>query len=503
MTQKLVLFALILFCAQQLTAQSITAKVIDSQSGEGLPYANIVIDKENSITNAEGNFTIQEKHSAGNPEITVSYLGYTTMRLSVAQLKDRKYIIKLTAGTFELETVHISNTKPNADSIMAGVRRNLAHNYKLVTDPSKNMLFYREGITFKPVQVNAEITKSTGFSKQALKTTNKELKEFTANLVSHPPQEFTEMLCNYYTETKKVNDKPVFHSKFEVIKAIKLKDKNRAVSLTEIQQLASGILFQHLDSTKYYRIKSGLFSSRDTLPLGKHANKKTTKKSRIELTSAKSDVTGFMYENTLLHTANLNFITNRDLYDYMYQGAVQSGNQYVYVLKFKPKKSKAKYTGTLYISDNDYAVIKAEYELADGKKLSGINLKFLLGIKQAENLNRGTVLFKERENGAGYYLQYAAEETGEYIYINRPLKFIEITDDDKDVAAFDLKVETNILNKREYFSMSQSAITETAFDTAKEADFKYTFLDSYDPNLWKEYSAIEPLEEMKRFKTLE
>jgi hypothetical protein len=34
----------------------------------------------------------------------------------------------------------------------------------------------------------------------------------------------------------------------------------------------------------------------------------------------------------------------------------------------------------------------------------------------------------------------------------------------------------------------------------KEDDFKYLTIKAYDPKIWKDYNAIEPLEEMKRFK---
>jgi hypothetical protein len=34
------------------------------------------------------------------------------------------------------------------------------------------------------------------------------------------------------------------------------------------------MMLQHLDSTKYYRVKSGLFGSRDTISLRKDYNKK-------------------------------------------------------------------------------------------------------------------------------------------------------------------------------------------------------------------------------------
>ena len=504
MTRNLFIYLFALLGIQAAIAQNITAKVADAESGEGLPYANIEINGENIVSNAEGSFAIPQKNSADDVLVNVSFLGYHSTSATVAEIKANQFTVKLKPGFFELETVTISNVKPNGDSIIVAVKRNLANNYRRATEPSKNMLFYRETNFFMPVKLNVEITKSTGYTKETLKSTNNQLKAFTSNLVSHPPKEFKELICNYYTALKTDKGNTWTYGKFDVVKGIKIKDKNRAVSINEMQEKASGILFQHLDTTKYYRIKSGLFGSRDTIPIGRGATKKGKKKVKTsELTSATSELYGVMNNANFTNSNKYDFVTNHELYNYFYEGAVQSGNQYVYVLRFSPKKSKAKYTGTLYVSDTDYAVVKADYQLAEGKTLGGVNLKFLLGVKQSENVSKGTLIFKERAEGAGYFLQYASITTGEYIYLNRPLKFIEITDVEKDVVAFELKVEINMQNKQEYFNMSQAAITEAEFDATKEKEFSYLQLDSYDPNIWKEYSAIEPLEEMKKFKAVE
>lgn len=505
MTRFFLVCLLHLLGAHLVTAQSVVGKVIDLESGSGLPYANIEINGDNIVSNADGNFTVSERNNVDDLMLTVSFLGYNTTRVSIAQFKKSQFTVKLQPVVFELETVNISNTKPNADSIMAYVKRHLARNYKRPDKPAKNMLFYRESTSFKPVKLKVDITKSTGFTKNGLKDTNNQLQALTSNLVSHPPQEFTEMLCNYYTATKTVNTKPLLYPKFEVVKAVKLRDKNRGVSLNEMQEMASGILFQHLDSTKYYRIKSGLFGSRDTIPLHKKQVKKNKSKvANPQLTSVRGEVMLFMSKNTPGQYSDLDFVTRQELYDYVYQGAIPyTDNKFVYIIKFKPKKSAAKYAGTLYVCDTDYAIVKASYDLAEGKTAGGVNLKFFLGVKQSDNVSKGTLMFKQNAERNGYHLQYASIETGQYIYLNRPLKFIEITNEDKDVAAFDLKVETNILNKIEYLNMSQSEIAEAEFDKVKESELKYIELEKYDPTLWKEHSAIEPLEEMKKFKVLE
>ena len=57
MKHNIIFFFLIFF--QALVAQNSTGKIIDSKSGESIPYANIMVNNsENLISNSEGYFTM-------------------------------------------------------------------------------------------------------------------------------------------------------------------------------------------------------------------------------------------------------------------------------------------------------------------------------------------------------------------------------------------------------------------------------------------------------------
>lgn len=505
MVRTLTQLLIFLFGLHTAIAQNITAKIIDSKSGESLPYANIKVNETiNLVSNAEGYFTLSESNSGDTAILSISYLGYAKRQISVGELKNLQYIIKLEPGVFELETMTISNIKPDPNTIMAEVKKNLPNHYKSSGKLSKNQLFYREATVFKPKNINIEFTKSTGFSKKGLEAANTDLNTFTSKLISNPPQEFKDMLCNYYSGTKMKDNKPVFSQKLEVKKAIILKDENRAFSLDDMQETGTNILLKHLDSTKFYRVKSGLFGSRDTISMRKGYNEKKKKTETSRVSSSKTGISSFVYQNSFLNSTQMNFVNQPELYDYTYEGKIYNNDdETVYVLSFKPRKSKAKHTGKLYVSATDYAVVRCDYTLAEGKKLNGLNMKFLLGIKVFENINKGTLIFKKNPISSGYYLQYASSESGQYFYINRPLKFIELTDSEKDVVAFDLKVEGNSVEKTEYLNISKSEIDETDYEKVKEEEFNYTKLQRYDPKIWKDFVSIEPLEEMKQFRVVE
>lgn len=483
-------------------AQNITGKIVDAKTNESIPYANIIINNsENLVSNAEGYFTIAESYSSDASTIDISYLGYLGRKITVRELKNQQLIVALEPGIVELENVNVNNVKPDPRSIMAEVKKHLSQHYKSESQAVKNKVFFRETSALKPKILNLEITKSTGFSKEALKSVNKQVSAFTSKLISQPPVVFSDMLCNYYTNTTRKDDKAMFTSKLEVIKATRLKDENNSSSLEDIQEKAGNVFLQHLDTTKYYRIKSGWFGTHDTISLRKdfHQDKKKDKKQSL-LTSSKSDLNSFVSQNNFLYGDKLTFVNQPEMYDYTYQGVVYSKEQeFVYVLSFKPRKSKAKYTGKLYISETDYAVLRADYTLAEGETAGGFNMKFLLGVKASENVSKGTLIYKQNPSGDGYYLQYGSLETGMYMYINRPVKFIELAAEERDVLAIDLKIETNIRTKKEYLNIQKLETSEAALEALKEQEFKYLQLKRYDPTIWKDYGAIEPLEEMKQF----
>lgn len=475
----------------QMDAQ-VSGKVIDAGTGEPIPYANIQAGNDGLISNAEGYFAISAANSADDSPVVISYIGYAPLQTTAGALKSNS-TVKLTAAMFELDEVKVRE-RPSPESIMAMVRKNLKQNYMPGTQNFQTKIFMRESSSFRPKTLDVEIEKSTGFTKNNLKAFNSELAKFTSTAIAHPPKEFTDVLFNYYGSPAKKS------YKMDVAKATKLRDETRSASLEGMEKSATAIFLKHLDTTKYYRIKSGWFGSRDTVSLRKDFNNKKRKQPKSDLTDLKNSLYGLLADCTLL-SEDFEFIHKPDYYNYKTEGSVllADGN-FAYVLTFTPDRSRAKYTGKLYVSEGDFAVIRADYKLIEGKKAEGLNLKLILGVKYAQNVKSGTMIFRQRPAGDGYYLHYASNEEGQYFYVNRPLKFIELSDSEKDVVAFNFKIEGNVNNKTEYLNMGRGEISDADFDAVKEHEFKYQGVAQYDPTLWKDASAIEPLEEMKRYK---
>jgi hypothetical protein len=504
---KIFLFFLLFFFHHHLSySQTISAKIIDAQNGEVIPFANILIDNNNAlVSNDEGIFSFSAANS--NTTISVSYIGYSDVQLSVSQLQEQKNIIKITPVLYELNELNVDNKKLTPAQIMANVKANINSNYTGNGISKKNMIFMRHTDYMKPKNIEVDITKSTGFSKDALKKANTELSNFTNFIIKNNPREYKDVLMNYYAgKTTNKENKVVDGLKVDVIKATILKNENSAVNQDEIQKSFVNIMLQHLDTTKYYRIKSGLFGSKDTVSLRSDFNKNKSKKkaNNTNTDKVKTNLLTFLSNNSVTNNSKFNFIYNPEWYDYKLEGIKYTANyDFVYVLSFKPRKSKAIYEGKLYVSDTDFAILRADYAIAKGKKGEGINLKLLLGVKTFETVDSGTIIYKKNPSDKGYYIQYASIEKGQYIYLNRPLKFIELTNEDRDVVAFDLKFESDNIDKTEYLNISRTESDDISLDKITETDFKYITLKAYDASLWKNYSTIEPLEEMKQFKAVD
>ncbi len=384
----LLFVAVTLFTFQGTLAQNIQARIIDRANKESIPYANIQVNtSEHLVSNEEGYFNLSEGNSKDEIVLTISYLGYFSQQLTISQLKKLDFVVALQPSIFELNDVKVSNVKPNPYEIMAQVKANLKTNYKNSILPSKDFIFYRKSGFFKPKEIEVEINESTGFSKQELKKVNSDVQKFVTKLLSSPPKDFTDVLGNYYNSTIKKDDKNLTVIKLEVLKATILENEGSSTSADELKKLAINTILKHLDSTKYYRAKSGLFGSRDTISLRKDFNKKKTKNktTSTQLITTKNNLSTFLTENSLLNTSSFDFIYNPEWYEYQYEGLTYvDGNEAAYVLTFKPKKSKAKYIGKLYISDSDYGVMRATYNLDAGEKLNNINLKLILGITEKE-----------------------------------------------------------------------------------------------------------------------
>lgn len=472
------------FNTSLIISQNIQVKVIDQNTKYPIAYAAVKIDDFNGvISNEEGFFTLNTENLS---KVTISCLGYKSKILTLSDIKANNNIIKLEEAINELNTVYISNKRPNVDSIIARTRQRLAENYD--TKLYKHEIFSRQTAYVDFKDLNFEVEKASHFKKKNLESANRSLDSLTKAIMNSKTIHFKDFKADLF-----VNDS----IKMLVHKATELLDQKNSLSFEDVQKKGQNVMLKYLDTTLTYKLKTGLFKIEDSLSL-KDDSAKNKDKNEYQINNLKSETNNNLKHSQFGENSMLTNILDHNLYEYTLENISSFNNELLYVISYQPKKSKSKYTGKLFITDENYAITKVDFEFADGKRGEKFNLKLLLGVKFVENMRRGTIIFqKNLENK--YQPQYIKYEEGRYFYVSRPLKFIE-NSPQKNKTSFDFTIEGNILTKAELLVTSSSKISAEQFQSLKEEKtVPYIKLSKYDPTIWGKDRTLEPLEEMKQF----
>ncbi len=494
MCRTLLLFLLFQLAFNFLNAQNFTAKIIDRNTQNPIPFAAIQFDeKSGSISNEEGFFTIDlENKSAVN--LTISCLGYSNITIATQKISQNNFVIRLDEAINQLDEVYLSNRTPNPDSIIAHVNRNIKDNYQIPL--VKHSIFSRETTyaTFK--DVDFDLDKATHVNKTQMERANKSLDSLEHYITNNKSIHFADFQGDLFVKSKD-------SVKLKVNKATRLIDQNTDFSIKKIQSKTQNLVLKYLDSSKTYKLKSGLFKIEDSMSLSSAKNKSEKHQQNEYTISGLKEKTHERWGNSQFYSdAVMNSIIDTNLYKYEFLDVTYQNNELVYIINYKPRKAKAKYTGKIYVSSDNYAIIKMDYTFAKGKHGEKLNLRLLIGVKYVEDLRNGVMIFKKNEHNK-YQPQYIKHTYGSYFYAHRPIKFIE-NSPNKNKVAFDLKLEGNIINKQEILFTDNSEINNDEFQSLKETkNVPFQLLKKYDSGIWDSSKTLEPLEEMKQFESSE
>ena len=483
------LFLFILICNSTLVvSQSVSGKVI-SKSNEAIPYATIQIGENHGvISNEEGSFSIDTQGFSEKDSVTISCLGFEKLSFILENFKSKEYILNDKIN--ELSEVLITNKNLSVDSILYFVNANLHKNYKNHLNELK--IFSRKTEFINGKSANFEIKKSTGFKRKQLKLFNDDFDKLETSLLNNKSKQYTE----FVGDLKILDDT---NAKLKVEKAIQLRDEKNNQSMESIADRGQEIVLKHLDKDKIYTVKSGLFKVSDSASLNKEEIKKSqdtikTLKLAKKATFRQLNKSSFIHPDT-----KLDFVTSTNKYNYTIKDITYLNNEMIYIIDFSSKRSSALYSGTMYVANDNFAVIRADYSFHKNRVGDKFNLKLLLGVKYVEKNQKGIVVYKKDDDGY-YYPSYLNEQIDRYFYVNRPVKFIENSNRSNKVA-FNFEIEGTYKEKNELLILSREEIDNTLFNNYTEFDkIEYETPKVYDPSIWSDYNVLEPLNEMKNFK---
>ncbi len=476
-----------------LTAQDLSGSLFSKETNESIPYASVEIGKNYGvITNNEGEFQINVDRFTEKDSLRFSSLGYQSTRIA---LKDfvQDTIIYLKEDVSELEDVYLINKKLSPQEIMAKVNENLAKNYNYSL--RQYDLFIRNESDNEILDAEFEINKATFLEKKVTKKFNTELEELLKTTKNVTSKSYSEKFIRVSLGEK------IDSLKVDIQKATVLKDTTQSSDVESFSSEVMKKIGQNLNSENTFKVKSGILPIDDSLKVGKKFKVQTKKSDSIYTKNLKESYVDYFKYNDKLNLGKFDFVREYEDYAYTIEDITGFNGEMVYILSFEPDRGRADYLGKLYVSAESFAIIKAEYHLEEGEKASGINMKFLLGIKAEQTKDTGLIIFKKNENNT-YDPVYAKSETNQYIYFNRSFKFKENTEDrSKRIKfKFDMLVENQSNMNTEILFVNSSPVTSEQFNSIEEnKGKKLDYIRKYDASVWEGYNIISPDRELEEF----
>jgi len=483
--------------------QEINAKLIDSTTKLPIPYATISLNnKSGVISNDVGEFQLLLTQKTTNLDsLFISSMGYQERVIAVKSFNDS--IIILSPKVFELSEVLLSNKTYTIDEVLDSIKLNLANNYK--NDFLKSNLFFRTSNNTTILKSDFKIKKSS------IPEFNQGFADSLLTSIPKTNDHHTEILGDFYASKTKDS------IKLNIIKACKLYDKNNEISFEFYENKINTILKKHVKRDSYFKIKSGVFSTKESIDSTFFENEKQ-KDEVIELIEEKKKneaarkyhflrwrknaINNLKHLNFIGEKSDLNFIHKSNRYNFEILDFIYLNDNFVYKISFKPKR-KEDYKGFIYVNIDDYAIIRVDYENVKNLKSFG-----LLGISYKHNLEKGTIIY-EKTNLNYYVLKYSENISGNKFSVKRPLKIIEKNKHVKgkrkqNELSGKIHFIINSIDKKELVVFNNESITKNGFKSFTEAAKVIpTYLKAYDPEFWKGYAIIAPNEAIKSFKILE
>ena len=486
--RNLILGCFVFFLSSQaLYSQKINGKIIDVVSSEPLYNVAIQIDeKTGTYSDDHGLFEIELQ---GAKRLIFSCLGYDTRILSIDSLKYYNYIVKLTETENNLKEV-VLNLKPlSLDSVLFYIEKHKTKNYS--NSLIKQQVFFRKSNRAAFEKVDFDLDRSTVLSRSNRKLANQSLDQFSKDIKSSKSTFYTDYFANYYSKAASNKGSYFIRTQIDSVSGYRISTSTEDFTIDKIQQKAQELVLTYLDPKQSYKVKSGLFKVEDSISI-KNVNADLEGSKNAFFTSmVRNDISKTQREFDFLNANSASNFLNQDNYKYELKGTTLIEDDLTYVLAFAPRRSKAKFSGTLYVNVSDFAVRKLSYSYAKGKRGASFNMKFLLGIKFSEDDKEGIVMYKKDAKNI-YRIQYASETEGRYFYVNRSFKFIE-NSRDKNKIKFGVKLEGNFYSTTELLVVHTQTANDSEMTRIKNSKLTpFISKETYELTNWSHGKLLDP-----------
>jgi len=452
-----------------------------------LPYVNVISlnTGKGTISNENGNFSIDINSLNNTNIIRFQCIGYKTKELTIERVKNGTPIV-LSENIYTLDEVLVLGTTPDPEEIVKAILENKELNYK--NKPHKKQVFIRKKSSSDFLDFKLNYKKSTISDLSP---------EIVKSIEEHTPKHstsYSDFLGYVYSNE---NEDKKNHLKVDPIKTVTLKSKD----ITELESSYSVFdsLFSNTKDKEYWKVKTGILGTK--INFNEKEDEDSTNYQSLK--SYANRINSHLSYSTFEDDDLWEFLHKTKRYNYTIIGGTSINNESVYIIDFTPKR-KGTYEGRLYVSIENYALIRADYKYAPDKLGTNIHL---LGIGYTQTNFSGSIYFEKQDGNYNLkYLSYqnnykisidrkiALQKKKKRFLINKKLKEIKI--------GLDFVQENN--ESIELLVVGQFQISEQDFESFKEEKYiDITYVNQFDENLWKGYTTITPTKQMKEYKKLE
>ena len=455
---------------------------VRSNNTEILPYANLynINNQTGTVSNEEGQYLLIANI---NDTIQFSYIGHAKLVLPVSKLVNNNEVV-LNENIIHLKEATITNDNLSAKAIIKKVLDNYKVNYPEADVKQEAFIRIRDKMAYDKVHID--------HIQSTVKLIDEEYTRELSKEISQPILSFTDLYGNLLYAPSNTSG---LSFSIEPVKAVELREKDM-FKMSRVDSIAKQ-LFIHKDTNTYWKFRSGLlpvsveFSERDSL------NNDSIKLLRAKLLN--KNIQESIAMSRFSQKRSWDFLHRTSRYIYKLEGRTQFNDKMVYVISFEPKSSGL-YRGRLYICKNDFAILKASYEFAEGK--SGKNIK-LLGVGYNEQEYRASVQYEKYNEGYG--LKYFSLTNNIELLVDRPLSMKRkqersLFDKTLDKVKVNVNVDMQTVHQFEVIIFNQQKLNKEKYSELKIKPMDILQVTQFNDSLWQDFNIIEPTRQMREYK---
>ncbi|MEX2595932.1 MAG: carboxypeptidase-like regulatory domain-containing protein [Salibacteraceae bacterium] len=493
MQKELAVLFLMALMFMQAKPQSYQGLVIDAETKDPLPFANIIVGGNSSgtVANVEGVFVLDVSAMQQNTTVWISYVGYARQKILLSQLLNQE-VIALSPAAIDLKGFQVSTKERDPIEILKLVEERFEENHSV--SALKQDIFLHS-IDRTPIpELSSVKSKRSNFPGLTV--------ELIDTLYAMMPKEFIDyrdVLLTRYT----VDDE----SKIIPIQAISLEEGGQSEIFKQMEEKMSSFL-KDVESAEesediYYKIRTGIFGARlnDEETEDEQQGPETDSIHFNEPTKfINSSITSILASYADIESNNLEFITDRRKYEYTINRVTLIGEELVYEIAFEPKRSGL-FEGTMHVSMDTYGILQLDFAFADGKDDENIQL---LGIGHSLSYKKAKVIFENWDST--YVLKYINAQKNEFISIDRNVSILKkqkrfLWDKELNQIKLDLELSLNVQSDIELLVIDYNPLDEKTFNKKEEPEWTtYRRELVNDPKLWNNRTVLAPTDKLQEYK---